>query len=141
MSSRATQLQPAVEQARQRSADALTQLAAQQQLLAKAEQQLSELLRYRQEYATVGAGAFTAGSLVNRQNFLDRIDQAIVQQGVEIVRLKRQYGQAQNRWHQAHARESALDNVVDRYRAEARQAEDRNEQAESDERMQYRRSR
>ncbi|MDE2156499.1 MAG: flagellar export protein FliJ [Xanthomonadaceae bacterium] len=141
MSSRAAQLQPAVEQARQRSEDALAQLAAQQQLLAKAEQQLSELQRYRREYATAGAGALTVGSLVNRQNFLDRIDQAIVQQGVEIARLQRQYGQAQNRWHQAHARESALDNVVDRYHAEARRAEDRNEQAESDERTQYRRSR
>ncbi|MHB1272086.1 MAG: flagellar export protein FliJ [Rhodanobacter sp.] len=141
MSSRAAQLQPAVEQARQRSEDALAQLAVQQQLLAKAEQQLSELQRYRQEYATAGAGALTAGSLVNRQNFLDRIDLAIIQQSAEIVRLQRQYGQAQSRWHQAHARESALDSVVDRYRAEVRQAEDRNEQAESDERMQYRRSR
>jgi len=141
MSSRATQLQPAVEQARQRSEDALTQLAMQQQLLTKAEQQLSELHRYRQEYAAAGAGALTAGSLVNRQNFIDRIDQAIVQQNAEIVRLQRQYEQSQSRWHQAHARESALDSVVDRYHAEARRVEDRNEQAESDERMQYRRSR
>ncbi|TAM60658.1 MAG: flagellar export protein FliJ [Rhodanobacter sp.] len=140
MSSRAAQLQPAVEQARQRSEDALAQLAAQQQQLARAEQQLSELQRYRQEYAVTGAGALTAGSLVNRQNFLDRIDLAIVQQSTEIVRLQRQYEQVRNRWHQAHARESALDSVVDRYHAQERQAEDRNEQAESDERMQYRRS-
>jgi flagellar FliJ protein len=56
MSSRATQLQPAVDQAKQRTEDALAQLALQQQQLAKAEHQLSELKRYRSEYAATGDG-------------------------------------------------------------------------------------
>ena len=141
MSSRATQLQPAVEQAKHRSEDALALLATQQQQLAKAESQLSELRRYRQEYATPGAGALTVGALLNRQNFVERIDQAIVQQTTEISRLGRLLDQVRGRWHQAHARESALGSVVEHYREEERQAEDRHEQAEVDERMQYRRPR
>ena len=73
MNARAKQLQPAVEQARQHSEDALAQLAAQQQLLAKAEQQLEELRRYRQEYAAAGDSATTVGPLLNRQKFVKRI--------------------------------------------------------------------
>ncbi len=141
MNSRATQLQPAVEQARQRSEDALTQLAAQQQQLARAEHQLSEVQRYRLEYATASDGAMTVGVLLNRQKFVDRIDQAILQQSAEVARLGRLLELVRGRWHQAHARESALDSVVARCREEERQAEDRHEQAEVDERMQYRRPR
>ncbi len=141
MSSRAKQLQPAVEQARQRSEDALAKLAAQQQLLAKAEHQLGELQRYRQEYATTGAAALSVTALLNRQTFIERIDQAIVQQTVEIARQTRQLEQVRDHWKQTHARESALDSVVAQHREHERRAEDRQEQAEVDERMQHRRSR
>ena len=141
MSSRAVQLQPAVEQAKQRSEDALAQLALQQQQLAKAEHQLGELQRYRSEYATTGDGSSTVGALLNRQKFVERIDQAIAQQNSEIARLQRLLDQVRNRWQQAHARESALDSVIEHCLEEERQAADRHEQAEMDERMQYRRPR
>ncbi|TAL86754.1 MAG: flagellar export protein FliJ [Rhodanobacter sp.] len=141
MSSRATQLQPAVDQARQRSEDALAQLALRQQQLAKAEHQLAELQRYRHEYAMGGDGSLTVSGLLNRQKFVERIDQAIAQQTAEIARLQSQFELVRDGWQQAHARESALDSVVEGYRTEERRAESRREQAESDERMQYRRSR
>ncbi|GAB2533084.1 flagellar export protein FliJ [Rhodanobacter koreensis] len=141
MNSRAKQLQPAVEQARQHTQDALVRLAEQQQRLAKVEQQLDELRRYRQEYAAAGDGALSVGALLNRQKFVERIDQAIAQQVVEAARAQRQFEQVRGRWHQAHARESALGSVVERYREQERQAEDRREQADSDERTQYRRQR
>lgn len=141
MSSRARQLQPAVDQAAQRSEDALGQLAAQQQALAKAEHQLGELQRYRQEYAATGDGAQSVSALLNRQKFVERIDQAILQQIAEIARQQRLLTQAREHWRQANARESALDSVVAQHLERERQAEDRQEQAEVDERMQYRRLR
>ena len=141
MNSRAQQLQPAVEQARQRSEDALAQLATQQQLLARAEHQLSELQRYRQEYAAAGDGAQSVAALLNRQQFVERIDRAIVQQEAEVARQTRQLAQVRDHWRRAHARESALDSVVAQHREEERRAADRHEQAEVDERMQYRRQR
>lgn len=141
MSSRAQPLQPAVEQARQRSEDALSQMATHQQRLAKAELQLAELRRYRLEYAASGNGAQSVTALINRQNFVERIDQAIAQQNSEITRLQRQVEQVRARWRHAHARESALETVVDRYLEEERQAADRYEQEEMDERSQYRRTR
>jgi len=140
MSSRTKQLEPAVEQARQRSEDALAQLAAQQQALAKAEHQLGELQRYRLEYAaTDGAQSVTA--LLNRQQFVERIDRAILQQEAEVARQSRQLVQVRDHWRQAHARESALDSVVAQHREQERRAADRHEQAELDERMQHRRLR
>lgn len=141
MSSRADRLVPAVEQAKLRSEDALGRLATQQQALAQAEHQLSELQRYRLEYAASGETAQSVAALLNRQKFVERIDQAILQQEGEVQRLQRQLASVRDHWRQANARESALDTVVAKHREGERRAEDRLEQAEVDERMQHRRVR
>ncbi len=140
MSSRATQLQPAVDQAKQRSENALSRLAMQQQLLARAEHQLSELRRYREEYASGVDAMLSVSAMLNRQTFIQRIDQAIVQQVDEIARHQRQLEQVRVQWKHNHARESALGSVVAQHLERERCADERHEQAESDERSQYRRS-
>ena len=139
MRSRASRLQPAVEQAKQRSEDALTRFASQQQLLAKAELQLTELHRYREEYATSSESMMSVSAMLNRQGFIQRIDQAISQQVLEIARHQRQLEQSREHWKQTHARESALDTVVAQHLETERRAEERREQAEIDERFQVRR--
>ncbi|MEI7035944.1 flagellar export protein FliJ [Fulvimonas yonginensis] len=140
MNKRADRLQPAADQARQRSEDAVLRLAEQQQRLARAERQLAELRGYRQEYANAaGVGGLTASALINRQQFVERIDRAIAQQTLEIERQHRLLEQARAQWRDAHAREAALDNVIDRYREQERKAEERHEQNQIDERMQHRR--
>ncbi len=139
MSSRAVQLQPAVDQAHSRSEDALALLAQHQQALAAGEHQLAELHRYRQEYATDRATSQSVGALLNRQGFVERIDQAIVQQTRELGRLNWQLEQTRVQWRKAHAREVALGSVIEQCLERERQAGDRQEQAEMDERMQYRR--
>lgn len=137
MPSRSDRLQPAVDQAQRRQKDALQRLADHQQKLAHAEQQLEELQRYRRDYS-LADGGLTVTALLNRQQFVDRIDQAIVQQAKLIERLQRQLEGARERWLQAHARENALDSVVERLRKQESQREQRLEQAEVDERMQHR---
>jgi flagellar protein FliJ len=140
VSKRADRLQPAADQAKQRSEDAVLKLAEQQQRLAKAERQLAELHGYRQEYASPpSVGGLTATALMNRQQFVERIDRAIDQQAVEIERQRRLLDQMRGLWRDAHAREAALDNVIDRYREQDRKAEERREQNDIDERMQHRR--
>lgn len=139
MSSRATQLQPAVEQARQRSKDALSELAAEQQRLARAEHQLSELRRYREEYANGGHATPSVSAMLNRQTFIERIDQAIVQQTAEIARHQSQLKQVRDHWKHNHARECALASIVAEHLERERRAEERHEQAEIDERFQHRR--
>ncbi|GLQ47381.1 hypothetical protein GCM10007862_24320 [Dyella lipolytica] len=140
MTSRSDRLQPAVDQAQRRQKDALQRMAEHQQKLANAEQQWEELKRYRQDYS-LGDGGLTVSALLNRQQFVERIDQAILQQGRLIERLQRQVDAARERWLQAHARENALDTVVERFRKQEQQHEQRLEQADVDERMQYRRHR
>jgi flagellar FliJ protein len=138
MPTRSDRLQPAVDQAQRRQKDALQRLADHQQKLAHAEQQLEELQRYRREYS-LGDGGLTVSALLNRQQFVERIDQAIMQQDKLVERLQRQLDGARERWLQAHARENALDSVVDRLRKQEDQREQRLEQAEADERTQHRR--
>lgn len=140
MKSRAAKLQPAVEQAHERCEGALLHLAEQQQLLAAGERQLAELKRYRVEYATPGEGGQSVTALLNRQSFVERIDRAIAQQTRDLARLEQALDEARGQWRLAHARESALGLVVEQHRTRERQAEDRHEQAEVDERMQHRKA-
>lgn len=138
MSTRAARLQPAVELAHKREQDALQRLAEAQQKLAHVQQQLEDLERYRREYS-LGSGGMTVSALLNRQQFVERIDQAIAQQAREIEHRQRLLESARAQWLKAHARERALGSVVERYRTQEAQREQRLEQAEVDERMQYRR--
>ena len=137
MTSRSDRLQPAVEQAQRRKKDAMQRLAEHQQKLAQAEEQWEELKRYRRDYH-IGTGGLSASALLNRQQFVERIDQAILQQGKLVERLRRNLATLRERWLNAHARENALDTVVERLRKQEDQREQRLEQAEVDERMQHR---
>ena len=138
MKSRANRLQPAADLAHERQEAAMQKLAEQQQRLAKAEAQLAELRRYREEYAETNSGV-TVSALLNRRQFVERIDTVIAQQINEVARQQRQLEHARGQWRDAHAREQALGSVIDRYREQERKVEERREQAEIDERMQYRR--
>jgi flagellar protein FliJ len=137
MTSRSDRLQPAVEQAQRRKKDAMQRLAEHQQKLAHAEEQWEELKRYRRDY-NMGTGGLSVSALLNRQQFVERIDQAIVQQSKLVERLRRNLDTLRERWLSAHARENALDSVVERLRKQEDQREQRLEQADIDERMQHR---
>jgi len=139
--SRASRLAPAADHAREKREDAAQRLADQQGRMQAAEHQLSELHRYRGEYA-IGdqAQGMSVSALVNRQQFLERIDKAIAQQQFEVERQRRLLDQVGNAWRTAHARERALDSVIGQYREQERKSEERREQNEIDERMQYPRS-
>ncbi|MFC5740490.1 flagellar export protein FliJ [Dyella tabacisoli] len=140
MTPRSQRLQPAADQARDRREQALQRLAEQQQRLLKAEQQLAELQRYRNEYALgIAAGGLSVDVLLNRQQFVERIDRAIAQQSIEMERLHRQLALASEGWRQAHAREQALGSVIAHMLKQEQASESRREQSEIDERMQYRR--
>jgi flagellar FliJ protein len=139
MKPRSERLLPAVDQAHQRSEQALQQLGEQQGRLSTAQKQLAELQRYREEYARTRHGsAMAVHVLLNHQQFIDRIDGAISQQVREVARRERQLELAGSAWRQAHAREQALHTVIRRASHEERQVEERREQSDLDERMQHR---
>jgi flagellar FliJ protein len=138
MTSRAERLQPVVDLAVKREKEAAVHMAELRSQLAAAEQQLTDLRTYREDYGVIPTGSNVAG-LVNRQHFLQRIDTAIVQQMSEVVRRQHALVLAQGKWMEVRGRAKALDSVTSRYREDERKAEDRRDQAQADERSQYRR--
>jgi flagellar FliJ protein len=137
VSSRADRLQPVVDLAVKREKDATIFMAEQRNQLAAAQTQLDELRKYRDEYGSISSGSDVA-TLMNRQQFLQRIDMAIVQQMSEVARREKAVVAAQEKWTQARGRAKALDLVTGNYREQERKAEDRREQSQADERSQYR---
>jgi flagellar protein FliJ len=111
-----------------------------QRALADAEHQLTELRRYRNEYAEMPSG-IGVQELLNRQQFLQKIDLAIVQQLGEVQRRERALTDARTGWADARGRAKALDSVTAKYREQERKSQDRREQEQADERSQYRRNR
>ncbi|MGF6709991.1 flagellar FliJ protein [Luteibacter sp. W1I16] len=138
MPSRADRLQPVVDLAAEKADDATRALAVQQRALADAEHQLVELRRYRNEYAEMPDG-IGVSALLNRQQFLQKIDMAIVQQLGEVQRRERALERARKDWTDARGRAKALDSVTTKYREQERKTQDRREQEQADERSQYRR--
>jgi flagellar FliJ protein len=139
MPSRADRLQPVVDLAAEKAEEATRALAVQQRAVADAEQQLAELRRYRNEYAEMPSGIGVA-ELLNRQQFLQKIDMAIVQQLGEVQRRERALERARGDWADARGRAKALDSVTMKYREQERKTQDRREQEQADERSQYRRT-
>lgn len=139
MVSRADRLQPVVELAEEKAEDAVRVLATQQRALADAEHQLVELRKYRNEYAEMPDG-IGISALLNRQQFLLKIDMAIVQQLGEVQRREQALEHARLLWTNARGRAKALDSVTTKYREQERKSEDRREQSQADERSQYRRN-
>ena len=139
MPSRADRLQPVVDLAAEKAEEATRALAVQQRAVADAENQLAELRRYRNEYAEMPSGIGVA-ELLNRQQFLQKIDMAIVQQLGEVQRRERALERARTDWSEARGRAKALDSVTARYREQERKSQDHREQEQADERSQYRRN-
>lgn len=139
MPTRADRLQPVVDLAAEKAEDATRALASHQRALAEGEQQLAELRRYRNEYAAMPDG-IGVSALLNRQQFLQKIDMAIVQQMSEVQRREQALQRAQQAWTDARGRAKALDSVTTKYREQERKSQDRREQEQADERSQYRRN-
>ena len=141
MKPRSARLAPAADHAKEQREAAAQHLAQQQERLRAAEHQLAELRRYRAEYALDEAAAVSVTALLNRQQFVERIDRAIAQQLLEVERQRRLLDQAGASWRAAHARERALESVIGQAREQERKSEERREQNDIDERMQHRATR
>lgn len=107
-----------------------------------AKRQLEELRQFRRDYAQPPGSSRESGvsvaELLNRRQFVARIDQAIVQQQREIEQHAHNLAQARAAWRQSRNRSAALDTVTERYRNREQASEERAEQAAIDDRMQHR---
>lgn len=135
--SRATRLAPVIEMAERAEREAARQMAHMQGLLAKAEVQLGDLERYRgdyqQQWITEGRQGVSGQWLMNYQRFLSQLETAIGQQLQTVTWHRQNLEKAKAAWQQRYARVEGLRKLVQRYRDEARAAEDKREQKLLDE--------
>jgi flagellar protein FliJ len=120
-------------------AEAATQrLAERVKGVGSSEAQLSELHRFRNEYASPAGGEATlrVAELINRHRFLGRVDEAIAFQRAEVERQQRLLAQEQLACGRVRAKARALDNAVRRIGDEETRKQDRYEQSQLDERAQ-----
>ena len=141
---RSQRLQRVADLAGKRTDDAANVLAQRLQALDAARQQLQELEQFRHEYrqptTAPGQPGMSVAELRNRQQFVARIDQAIIQQRSEIEQHTRRLDQARAAWIESRSRSTALETVTERHRDRERAGEERAEQAALDERMQRRKT-
>jgi len=107
--------------------------------VASGEVQLTELHRFRDEYARVpsdGDASLQIAELINRHRFLGRVDEAIAFQRAELERQQRLLAQEQVACGRVRAKARALDNAVRRIGDDEARRRDRFEQSQLDERAQ-----
>ena len=115
-------------------------LAEAQGILEQRKRQLAELVAYRDEYVRAHPGSeseLDAPRLEDYRSFLSRLTQAIREQEKLVGEAARETDLRRSRWRQRHTRARALENAVDRYRAEEERAAVCREQAELDEEVAY----
>ncbi|HJP98166.1 MAG TPA: flagellar export protein FliJ [Rhodanobacteraceae bacterium] len=141
---RSQRLQRVADIAGKHTDDAANVLAQRLRTLDAAKQQLQELEQFRSDYgqpATApGQPGISVAELRNRQQFVARIDQAIIQQRLEVEQHTRFLALARAAWIESRSRSAALETVTERHRSREKAGEERAEQAALDERMQRRKT-
>jgi flagellar FliJ protein len=115
-------------------------LATCEKTVAAAQAKLDELEAYRAAYVRdftrrAGSGMSGAG-LREYQVFLNRLDEALRQQAQILTQARLQRGAELESWRSAARRAAAVGNLATHWQAQERQAADKVEQKESDERSQ-----
>lgn len=123
--------------AHQRAEDAARALNGHSARLRAAEEKLSQLEGYRDEYRAQLANAMAqgvqAGRLRDYNAFLARLDEAITQQGVDVARARAVWEQALQHWQELDQRGQAMDTLLQQHEAAERALESKQEQKGQDE--------
>ncbi|MDT4819015.1 flagellar export protein FliJ [Pseudomonas jinjuensis] len=137
MTRRAERLAPVVDMAVKAEREAARQLGQVQAQLLQAQRQLADLERYRldyqQQWLERGRQGVSGQWLIDYQRFLGQLEGAVEQQGRSVDWHRGVVDKARNAWQEKYARVEGLRKLVERYREEARRAEDKREQKQLDE--------
>ncbi|MGF6455457.1 flagellar export protein FliJ [Pseudomonas frederiksbergensis] len=136
-SSRAARLAPVVEMAEKAEKTAVLRLGHFQGQVRLAESKLADLenfrLEYQEQWIVRGSSGVSGQWLLGYQGFLARLGTAIDQQRQSLNWHQNNLNKSREAWQQAFARVEGLRKLVQRYRDEARQLEDKREQKLLDE--------
>lgn len=137
MLKRAQRLQPVIGMAQDAEREAAGKLGQCQAALQQAQQQLHSLQQYRtdyqQQWINQGQNGVSGQWLMNYQRFLSQLEIAIGQQEKSIAWHENNVSVSKKNWQQTYARLQGLRKLVQRYRDEAQQAADKQEQKLLDE--------
>jgi flagellar FliJ protein len=103
--------------------------------VADMERQLEQLKTYREQYAKTAVqsgGAMDAVKLQNYRSFLDRLGEALRQQGTKLDGARGEYERRRQQWSAKRVEAESLGRVIERFRQEERQSAERREQREGD---------
>jgi flagellar FliJ protein len=103
--------------------------------VAELERQLAQLQTYRDEYvrnSQQSGGSMDAVKLQNYRSFLDRLGEAMRQQGKNLDAARAEFETRRSKWSEKRIEAESLGRVVERLRKEERSAADRREQGEGD---------
>jgi flagellar FliJ protein len=103
--------------------------------VADMERQFEQLKTYREEYAknaVQGGGAMDAVKLQNYRSFLDRLGEALRQQGTKLDGARGEYERRRQQWSEKRIEAESLGRVIERFRKEERQSVEQREQREGD---------
>jgi flagellar FliJ protein len=132
---RSDRIRPVKEIVDSRERDAGRRLAEARTRVEEQEKQLQQLQRYRDEYlagGTPAVGTTDTVRLVNLNAFLGRISDAIREQQARIAEARRELEALLEAWRGVKLESTALGRAVERFEADERRADDRQEQREQD---------
>ncbi|MGB5305133.1 MAG: flagellar export protein FliJ [Gammaproteobacteria bacterium] len=135
--SKAKRMQPVARIAQQHSDAAARVLEDNRQQLAMKQQQLDELIVYRDEYAQglrhKSRNGLNATQIRDYNQFLNRLNLAIEQQQLAMETACREIESSKQDWVGKQRRARVMDNVVDRHRQQEQRDHAQQEQLENDE--------
>lgn len=115
-------------------------LAACERRVGESEKKLTELEAYRagyvRDFAVRAQAGINGAAARDYQVFLGRLDEALHQQTQAVIGTRAQRDSERQNWQDAAQRAEAIGHTVKRWQSEERQALERREQHESDERSQ-----
>jgi flagellar FliJ protein len=135
--SRTRKLDPVIDMARKATESELIKLGEHNALLQREQNQLDDLMQYREEYLSRFRQGdpmqMSAKKALDLRGFLAQLDQAIQAQQVQVNQSRQVVERQQQNWFQARNKEQALDSLMARYRADEDVKQQRREQRENDE--------
>jgi len=135
---RSKRMQPVARHAEQKEQDAVQLFVQAQKILAEAEQQLQQLLAYREEYAGHLSSQVSQSveQVRNFQAFISKLSRAIEQAHLDIASKKQVCEHHKQLWLKTRSRSQALNRVVEKYQYEELKQQEQIEQKEQDEHAQ-----
>ena len=135
--SRSRKLNPVIDVARKASETELIKLGETNALLQQDQNQLEDLVGYRQEYLNRfrqdDPTLMSAKKALDLRAFLAQLDQAIHAQQVQVSQSQTRVQHQQKNWLEAKNKEQAIDALMARYKVDELQQQQRHEQRENDE--------